>query len=166
VDGQFSGPFVVACALARGTFAAVMALGLVGFATAVVFLTFGAPDVALTQFTVEVLLVVILATVLIRLPVRARDSRTARQRGADAAVAGMVGLSVTLALMAVLAEPFDPRLAEWFGAQSVPGGHGRNVVNVILVDFRALDTLGEITVLGIAALSAWVLFRRVRGDRA
>jgi multicomponent Na+:H+ antiporter subunit A len=155
----------IACTLARGTFAAVMALGLVGFATAVVFLTFGAPDVALTQFTVEVLLVVILATVLIRLPVRARDSRTARQRGADAAVAGAVGLSVTLALMAVLAEPFDPRLAEWFGAQSVPGGHGRNVVNVILVDFRALDTLGEIAVLAIAAFAVLALLRGTKAER-
>ncbi len=149
----------VATALARGLFAAVMAMGLVGFGTAIVFLTFGAPDVALTQFTVEVLLVVILATVLIRLPLRARDARTGRQRASDAAVASMLGLSVALVLLAVLASPFDPRLGDWFGAQSVPGGHGRNVVNVILVDFRALDTLGEIAVLAIAAFSVLALLR-------
>lgn len=149
----------VATALARGVFAAVMAMGLVGFGTAIVFLTFGAPDVALTQFTVEVLLVVILATVLIRLPLRARDARTGRQRAGDAVVAGALGLSVALVLLAVLASPFDPRLGDWFGEQSVPAGYGRNVVNVILVDFRALDTLGEIAVLAIAAFAVLALLR-------
>ena len=149
----------LAAAAARTTFAAVMATGLVGFGTALLFLTFGAPDVALTQFTVEVLLVVILATVLIRLPVRSRDIRTPRQRAGDAAVALALGGSVAALLLAVLATPFDPRLGDWFGETSVPGGHGRNVVNVILVDFRALDTLGEIAVLAIAAFSVIALLR-------
>jgi multicomponent Na+:H+ antiporter subunit A len=149
----------LATVLARSTFAAVMAVGLVGFGTALVFLTHGAPDVALTQFTVEVLLVVILATVLIRLPVQARDTRTPRQRQGDAAVAVALGGSVAALLLAVLAAPFDPRLGDWFGQNSVPGGHGRNVVNVILVDFRALDTLGEIAVLAIAAFAVIALLR-------
>jgi multicomponent Na+:H+ antiporter subunit A len=149
----------LATALARGTFAAVMAMGLVGFGAALVFLTFGAPDVALTQFTVEVLLVVILATVLIRMPLHRRDDRTGRARLGDAAVAGALGLSVSLVLLAVLASPFDPRLGAWFAENSVPGGHGRNVVNVILVDFRALDTLGEIAVLAIAAFAVIALLR-------
>jgi len=155
-------PLVVgaaAAALARSTFAAVIATGLVGFGAAMVFLLFGAPDVALTQFTVEILLVVILATVLIRLPLRGRDPRTRPERAGDAAVALAVGGSVAALLLAVLAAPFDPRLAEWFGENSVPGGHGRNVVNVILVDFRALDTLGEIAVLAIAAFSVIALLR-------
>jgi multicomponent Na+:H+ antiporter subunit A len=65
---------------------------------------------------------------------------------------------------AVLASPFDPRLAEWFGAASVPEGQGRNVVNVILVDFRALDTLGEIAVLAIAALAVVALLRPGRAS--
>jgi multicomponent Na+:H+ antiporter subunit A len=151
----------VATALARSTFGAVVAMGLVGFGAALVFLTFGAPDVALTQFTVEVLLVVILATVLIRLPVRGRDTRSGRQRAGDGAVAVAVGGSVALLLLAVLAAPFDPRLGAWFGENSVPGGYGRNVVNVILVDFRALDTLGEIAVLAIAAFAVIALLRGV-----
>ncbi|WP_305669348.1 hydrogen gas-evolving membrane-bound hydrogenase subunit E [Falsiroseomonas sp.] len=149
----------VATAVAIGTFAAVMALGLVGFGAAVVFLTFGAPDVALTQFTVEVLLVVMLATVLIRLPIHGRDSRTTRQRTGDAGIAVVAGASVTLLLLAVLASPFDPRLGVWFGENSMPGGYGQNVVNVILVDFRALDTLGEIAVLAIAAFAVIALLR-------
>jgi len=152
----------MATALARGLFAAVMAMGLTGFGSALVFLTFGAPDVALTQFTVEVLLVVILATVLIRLPIGARDARSGRERAGDALVAGALGLSVALVLLAVLAAPFDPRLGAWFGEQSVPGGHGQNVVNVILVDFRALDTLGEIAVLAIAAFAVLALLRGAR----
>ena len=134
-------------------------MGLVGFGTALVFLTFGAPDVALTQFTVEVLLVVIFAIVLIRLPLRARDPRTGRERTGDAVVASLLGISTALVLLAVLASPFDPRVGEWFGEQSVPGGYGRNVVNVVLVDFRALDTLGEIAVLAIAAFSVLALLR-------
>jgi multicomponent Na+:H+ antiporter subunit A len=149
----------LATALARGTFAAIMAMGLVGFGTALVFLSFGAPDVALTQFTVEVLLVVILATVLIRMPLHRRDDRSGRGRLGDAAVAGALGLSVSLVLLAVLASPFDPRLGLWFGENAVPGGHGRNVVNVVLVDFRALDTLGEIAVLAIAAFAVIALLR-------
>jgi multicomponent Na+:H+ antiporter subunit A len=62
-------------------------------------------------------------------------------------------------LLAVLASPFDPRLGRWFGQESVPAAHGQNVVNVILVDFRALDTLGEITVLAIAAFAIVALLR-------
>ncbi len=149
----------MATVMARSTFAAVMSVGLVGFGTALVFLMHGAPDVALTQFTVEVLLVVILATVLIRLPVQRRDIRLPRQKAGDATVAVILGASVAAILLAVLAAPFDPRLGDWFGQNSVPEGHGRNVVNVILVDFRALDTLGEIAVLAIAAFAVIALLR-------
>lgn len=149
----------VATVMARSTFAAVLSVGLVGFGTALVFLMHGAPDLALTQFTVEVLLVVILATVLIRLPVQRRDIRLPRQKAGDAAVSVILGTSVALLLLAVLAAPFDPRLGDWFGQNSVPEGHGRNVVNVILVDFRALDTLGEIAVLAIAAFAVIALLR-------
>lgn len=148
--------------LARTSLQAVLAMGLVGFATALVFLTFGAPDVAFTQFAVETLLVVILATALMRLPLRGRDLRPAHEKASDFAVALACGLSVAIVLASVLASPFDPRLSLWFGAESVPAAHGRNVVNVILVDFRALDTLGEITVLAIAAFAVVALMRRAR----
>jgi multicomponent Na+:H+ antiporter subunit A len=146
--------------VAQTAIQAVLAMGLVGFATALVFLSFGAPDVAFTQFAVETLLVVILATALMRLPLRGKDQRTGREKAFDLAVALGGGLAVSLVLAAVLASPFDPRLSLWFGAESVPSAHGRNVVNVILVDFRALDTLGEITVLAIAAFAVVALLRR------
>jgi multicomponent Na+:H+ antiporter subunit A len=151
--------------MARTSLQAVLAMGLVGFATALLFLTFGAPDVAFTQFAVETLLVVILATALMRLPLRGRDLRPGHEKAFDLAVALACGLAVAAILAAVLASPFDPRLSLWFGAESVPAAHGRNVVNVILVDFRALDTLGEITVLATAAFAVVALLRRGRpGD--
>ncbi|HTJ57661.1 MAG TPA: hydrogen gas-evolving membrane-bound hydrogenase subunit E, partial [Devosiaceae bacterium] len=64
---------------------------------------------------------------------------------------------VTAVLLAVLAVPFDPRLGDFFAANSVPLAHGRNIVNVILVDFRGLDTLGEISVVMGAAIAVSVL---------
>ena len=72
----------------------------------------------------------------------------------DALVATGFGVVATAFLLAVLASPFDGRLSDFFRAASVPEAHGRNLVNVIIVDFRALDTLGEITVLALAALAA------------
>ncbi|MCA3265624.1 MAG: DUF4040 domain-containing protein [Azospirillum sp.] len=154
----------IAAACARTVIAAVLALGLTGFAVALIFLTFGAPDVAFTQFTVETLLVAILAAALMRLPLRGSDARTPRQKAADAATGLAVAVCVAAMMGAVLASPFDPRLAEWFGAASVPEGQGRNVVNVILVDFRALDTLGEIAVLAIAAFAVVALLRPGRAS--
>ena len=66
---------------------------------------------------------------------------------------------VFVAALWVAGKPFNPELTEWFAATSVPEAFGRNVVNVILVDFRALDTFGEIAVVAFAALAAWVLLR-------
>ncbi|WP_207482646.1 hydrogen gas-evolving membrane-bound hydrogenase subunit E [Arenibaculum pallidiluteum] len=154
----------VAAVLARTLIAAIMASGLVGFATAVLFLVNGAPDLAFTQFAVETLFVVILAATLVRLPLRGRLPRSPRDRWIDASIAGCAGGAMTLLLLAVLATPFDPRLSVWFGAESVPAAHGRNVVNVILVDFRALDTLGEITVLALAAIAVLAVLRSIRGE--
>jgi multicomponent Na+:H+ antiporter subunit A len=74
-------------------------------------------------------------------------------------VATGVGTTVSLLLLAVLRVPLDLTVPEYFLTQSVPGGFGRNVVNVILVDFRALDTLGEIAVLAVAALGAYALLQ-------
>jgi multicomponent Na+:H+ antiporter subunit A len=77
----------------------------------------------------------------------------------DAAIAAGVGGTVTLLLLAVLRVPMNGEVPTFFLEESVPGGFGRNVVNVILVDFRALDTLGEIAVLAVAALGAFVLLK-------
>jgi multicomponent Na+:H+ antiporter subunit A len=77
-------------------------------------------------------------------------------------VALAVGTGFTVLMLGVVAQPYDPSLADFFAAASVPDGKGRNIVNVILVDFRALDTLGEVAVLGVAALGVLVLTGRSR----
>jgi multicomponent Na+:H+ antiporter subunit A len=134
--------------------AAAAGLGVVGVGAALVFLLFGAPDVAITQLLVETLTVVLLAVALLRLPRLAPDWRPGH-----AALSAAVGAIVALALLAVLREPFDRRLSDWFETASWPEAHGRNIVNVILVDFRALDTFGEIVVVAVAAVAALALLR-------
>ena len=138
---------------------AVAALGAVGFSVALlIFLGLGAPDLAMTQMLVETLIVVIILLVLRHLPtIQAERSETGLSRAASAALAVGAGVLVTGLALAVAAVPFDPSVSTYFAQESVPGGFGRNVVNVILVDFRALDTLGEVTVLAVAALGAHVL---------
>jgi multicomponent Na+:H+ antiporter subunit A len=133
---------------------AVTALGMLGLGVAMIFMLFGAPDLAITQFMVETLVVVMLALVLIRLPGFRLSAGADRPRWLYGSIAVGTGTIVTLLLLGVLAEPFDPRLSEWFGRTAVPEAFGRNIVNVILVDFRALDTLGEIIVVFAAALAA------------
>lgn len=147
---------------AHGVFAGVMAVGLVGYGLALAFLTLGAPDVALTQFSVETLFIVLLAGVLLRLPYREPEHRSVREQRADAALSIGIGTVVTLMLLAMLATPFDPTIGEYYNAASMAAAHGRNAVNVILVDFRALDTLGEIAVLGLAALAVFAVRQSMR----
>jgi multicomponent Na+:H+ antiporter subunit A len=144
-------------------FGQVMAAALVGFGVGILFLTLGAADLAFTQFTVEILAVVLLVAILARLPFHALDARRVAERRRDALLAGTIGVVGTAILFAVLSVPFDPVIPDWMGQAAVPEAKGRNVVNVVIVDFRALDTLGEIAVLLIAALAATVLLRRARG---
>ena len=142
--------------------AAIAALGVVGIGAALVFIVFSAPDVAITQLLVETLVVVLVALAMLRLPRLESEAKTGR-RPLDAVLALGVGATVTVTLLAVLSEPFDRRLTTFFEGASWPEAFGRNIVNVILVDFRALDTFGEIAVVAIAALSAYALLRTTKG---
>ncbi|KKW68578.1 hypothetical protein AAV94_04230 [Lampropedia cohaerens] len=146
----------------RSLVAALVGVGVIGYGSALFYLLHGAPDLALTQFAVETLALVVLMAVLVRLPDAAPHTRSRRQRRVDAAVAVAFGLVVFVALASMLAQPFDMRLSEFFSASSYVDAHGQNVVNVIIVDYRALDTLGEITVVALATLGAWGLLRRHR----
>lgn len=154
---------VVLCAAAivarsRSRFAAVTAFGVVGYGVALIFGLYAAPDLAMTQFATETLSLILIVLVLARMPRRAAmvvGGGSAR----DAIVALAAGvLSAGLVLLARTGSA-GSRLAAYFIGNSEPRGHGRNVVNVILVDFRALDTLGEITVVTVAALGAYSLLR-------
>lgn len=149
----------------RSRLVAVCALGVVGVGVALLFLLHGAPDVAITQLLVETLVVVLVAAVMLKLP-GATLGPNGPARWPDALVAGAVGLVVTATLLAVLEGPFDRSLTDYFEAASVPEAFGRNIVNVILVDFRALDTFGEVVVVAVAALAAIGVLRDDRGRRA
>jgi len=138
--------------------AAISALGVVGIGIAMIFIVFSAPDVAITQLLVETLVVVLVAVVMLRLPALPR----AEFRPGHAVLSLAVGAAVTLTVVSVVSNPLDLRVTEYFEATSWPEAYGRNIVNVILVDFRALDTFGEIAVVVIAALSAYALLRTTR----
>ncbi|MFN3580023.1 MAG: hydrogen gas-evolving membrane-bound hydrogenase subunit E [Pseudomonas sp.] len=145
-------------AFMAGRLALVASLGASGLGLALFFVSVNAPDVALTQLMVETLTVVFLAMVLRRMPmVPASGSSDTGINLWHAAVAILFGVAVTLLIMTAVSQPLPGDLAEWFLTNSMPGGYGSNVVNVILVDFRAVDTLGEILVVAIAALAAATL---------
>ncbi|MBI1209230.1 MAG: DUF4040 domain-containing protein [Azospirillum sp.] len=139
---------------------AICALGAVGIGVAILFVSHGAVDVALTQLLCDILFVILLAVALLKLP-RFRELPH-RGRAAMVATAGLAvafGTLVSLILLEILATPLDLRLTEFFQSHSQPTAHGRNIVNVILVDFRAFDTLGEIAVVMLAGLAAVALIR-------
>jgi multicomponent Na+:H+ antiporter subunit A len=148
----------IAASTARSRITAVAALGLAGFGVAVMFVMYGAPDLAMTQIAIETLTVILFVLVFRRLP-DFRTISTGLQRTADVFMAAVAGTLVSLLVLVAADASPDRDAAAWFGANSYLGGYGRNVVNVILVDFRALDTLGEITVLAIAAIGVFALLR-------
>jgi multicomponent Na+:H+ antiporter subunit A len=156
----------VAAAAASRRFAAVLLLGAVGYGMAVLFVVQGAPDLALTQFGVETLSIAVFMLVLRHLPDRfVQRSRTVGSwfRGL---VAGAVAVGVfwfaLIAGGARVAPPISSEIAE----RSLPEAEGRNVVNVVLVDVRGLDTLGEISVLTVAAVGVVALARVGRRSAA
>jgi len=143
----------------------LLAAGLVGFGSAVFFLYAGAPDVAFTQFVVESVFVIVVASVLLKLRRQGRGQGLHEPRRAGVWVLAIAfGAVVALWLLVSVAGPLDPALSGFFAERSLPEAYGRNVVNVILVDFRALDTLGEITVVMLSLLAALPLLQAVRAQ--
>jgi multicomponent Na+:H+ antiporter subunit A len=152
---------VAAVLVTRSRLVALLSLGGVGTALALVFLVAGAIDLAITQLLVETVFLVAAVLLLRRLP-RSTAKVPAGRRVLAATLAVLAGTAVTFLLLGVTALLFDPSVSQYLADTSVPSGYGRNVVNVILVDFRAIDTLGEITVVAIAALGLTVLLSRFR----
>jgi multicomponent Na+:H+ antiporter subunit A len=138
---------------------AIVSLGIQGFAVALLFMLMGAPDLSFTQFMVETLSVVILALVMTRLRLSPSDHRPAGERMLDTTIAVGCGLGFGLLLMRITQAAFDASLSEFFASYSRVIAHGRNIVNVIIVDFRGLDTLGEISVVMITGLAILALIR-------
>lgn len=144
---------------ARDRLTAIVSLGIQGFAVALLFMLLGAPDLSFTQFMIETLAVVILALVMTRLHLSPADHRPLVEKSIDILVALACGAGFGLLLLKITQLTFDPTLSEFFAAHSRAIAHGRNIVNVIIVDFRGLDTLGEIAVVMIAGLAILALIR-------
>jgi multicomponent Na+:H+ antiporter subunit A len=149
---------VGAVVAARSRILAVCALGVVGSGAALLFLVYGAPDLALTQLLVETLTLIIVAIVLLRLPPLAQPAGGASSaRWFDALVVVGAGVLVAALSMATSSGALDRQVTDFFERNSYLAAHGRNIVNVILVDFRGLDTLGEIVVVATAGLAGYAL---------
>lgn len=155
----------IAAARVRRRLAAVLMLGVVGYSVAGIYVAFGAPDVALTQVLVETLTVALFAMVLVRLPRQFSSDPESLSRRTRLLVAGLVGIFAATAGIAITSASPDRSISAAYIANAEASG-GTNVVNIILTNFRALDTLGEITVLAAAALgiSALVGGRRRVSD--
>jgi multicomponent Na+:H+ antiporter subunit A len=143
---------------ARSRLTAIAALGTVGYGVALVYLLFSAPDLAMTQFGIETLSVVLFVLILYRLPRFAVFSRPAtRLRDVLESLAN--GGLITALVLTATSKEFQSRVAGFFLENSLQAAQGRNTVNVILVDFRGLDTLGEITVIAVSALGVLALLK-------
>ncbi len=147
--------------LYRQRLLALIVMGGIGLMVSLAFVFLSAPDLALTQLMVEMVSLALLLLGLHYLPPRSPPERAPRRRLRDIVVALAAGLGVAALAYAVMTRGGDSIGSEML-ARSLPEAYGRNVVNVILVDFRGFDTFGEITVFGIAALIVHALLRRAR----
>jgi len=139
---------------------ALVFISVVGLIVTLVFVRFSAPDLALTQLAVEVVTIVLLMLALFFLPQKINRASQARTLLRDAGLAILSGVVIGSLSYALMLQP-QQRISEFFLQHAKTGGGGYNVVNVILVDFRGFDTLGEITVLGIAALGIFKLLTKL-----
>ncbi|SLN56197.1 Na(+)/H(+) antiporter subunit A [Falsiruegeria litorea R37] len=147
-------------------FVSLVLVGVVGLIISIGFNYLSAPDLALTQISVEVVTIILLLLALNFMPKETPWETTNERRFRDVIIAGISGLGVGGLIYALMMRDFAfPTISEFHLANSYKGGGGTNVVNVILVDFRGFDTFGEIIVLGIAALVIYALTEAVLGTR-
>jgi multicomponent Na+:H+ antiporter subunit A len=152
---------IVACfyaVMAKSRLLAIALLGLVGYGVAFIFIMFGAPDLAITQILIETLTVVIFVLVLWKLP-KFLVFTEGFIKFRYFVISAFFGGLMTWIVMIVTQYPLDSHLKAYFAENSYLLAKGKNVVNVILVDFRSLDTLGEIVVLGVAAIGVYALVK-------
>ncbi len=155
------GSALAATALRR-RMSAVVLLGVTGYGMAALFLVRGAPDLALTQVAIETLSTVMFVLVLRKLPEHFERRSAVALRVLRFGIAAVVASAVFVLALLAGSNRVQERTSDEMIERAYPDGHGRNVVNVILVDFRALDTSGEITVLAAAAIGAVALARAGR----
>jgi multicomponent Na+:H+ antiporter subunit A len=162
--GALAAGAAIATVRSRSRIGAIAALGGVGYAVGLLFLVFGAPDLAMTQIAVETLTVMVLVLAFRHLPKYARLSPPAA-KARDLALAVAVGVAMAVLVLAATSGRMSDPISPWFMQHAVSDAHGRNVVNVTLVDFRGLDTLGEATVLAVAGFGVVALLKLRAGRR-
>lgn len=142
----------------KSRLAAIASMGVVGFSVCLLFVFYSAPDLAMTQFAIDTLTVVMFVLIIYRLPrYLAYSNKLVRLR--DGLVSIVFGSLITLLVLEVLNAPMNKQTAEYYADNAYLLAKGKNVVNVILVDFRGLDTMVEITVLSIAAIGVYSLLK-------
>ncbi len=171
VEGMTGGSLVLGtigmmCALGcaaahRHRLTAVLLVSVVGLVVCLAFVLLSAPDLALTQLLVEMAATVLMMLAMTWLPVEGPVENATGRKWRDALLAVGVGLGVATFVWLALAQPADS-IANFFLERSLPEGGGSNVVNVIIVDFRAFDTLGEITVMAVAAFIVHALLSEAK----
>ena len=139
---------------------AILALGVSGYCVALIYLLFGAPDLGMTQFSIETLTVILVALIFVHLPETAYDLRSRVTRTTGLIISVLMGAVMTGLTLAILSVELPLEISKFYAAESYVTAHGHNIVNVILVDFRGFDTWGEITVLTVAGLGVYSLLRR------
>ncbi len=139
---------------------ALLMISVVGLMVSIAFTRFSAPDLALTQLSVEVVTIILLMLALFFLPHKTPKQSESSRVVRDLSIASLVGVIIGSLSYALMTRPFNT-ISDYFLANAKIGGGGTNVVNVILVDFRGFDTMGEIAVLGIASLGIFKLLTRI-----
>ncbi len=149
---------VLFAVFSKSRLSAILAMGVLGYSVALIYMFYGAIDLAITQFLAETILMVIFVMVIYYLPHFAVLS-TPKSRLRDGIIAIGTGTMISMVALKARFINLEEPISRFFAENSYTEAHGRNIVNVILVDFRALDTLGEIAVLALAAAGVYALLR-------
>ena len=142
----------------KSRLAAVASMGIMGYSICIFFVIYSAPDLAMTQFSIDTLTVILFVLVLYKLP-KYLTLSDYKMRIRDGVISLAFGTIITLLILEVLAEPINSEVSDYYASNAYILAHGKNVVNVILVDFRGADTMIEISVLAIAAIGVFALLK-------
>ena len=143
---------------ARSRLVAIIALGVVGYSVVLFYIMYGAPDLAMTQFAIDTLTVILIVLVIYRLPRYVKYS-TNLERIRDGIPALMAGGLITTLILMTLSGTKESEISSYFTENAYLLAKGKNIVNVILVDFRGFDTMGEVTVLVVAGIGVYSLLK-------
>jgi multicomponent Na+:H+ antiporter subunit A len=149
---------IIVSSVTMSRLTALIALGVVGYAICILYVMYSAPDLAMTQFAIDTLTVVLFVLVLFKLPPFLNFTNT-KVKIRDMIISGAFGTIIGLIALIVHNEPVQKEVSQFYAQNAYKLAKGKNVVNVILVDFRAMDTMFEIVVLAMASLGVYSLLR-------